>query len=114
VFCWAEIADAQNNGRRKKEAMCIKRNMSSPPSRHAIPSLYGPKHGHPKSQDINRLAVYALQSADSMILRLTTVHENEQPSLAPLGERVARAGAFTSRCGSGEGGPVPYFHGSEE
>ena len=35
-----------------------------------------------------------------MILPLTTVHEN---ALSPLGERVARDGAFTGRSGSGEG-----------
>ena len=38
-----------------------------------------------------------------MIHRLTTVHENENPALSPLGERVARDGAFISRCGTGEG-----------
>ncbi len=41
-----------------------------------------------------------------MILRLTTVHENGRawnPVLSPLGERVARDGAFTSRRGTGEG-----------
>jgi hypothetical protein len=67
-----------------------------------------------------------------MILRLTTCHEN---ALSPLGERVARDGAFTSRRGSGlrppkgygrsgraagfgpqagEGVLVRYFHGNEE
>ncbi len=45
-----------------------------------------------------------------MILRLTTSREN---TLSPLGERVARDGAFTGRHGSGEGGRVRYFHGSE-
>ena len=39
-------------------------------------------------------------SADFMTLRLTTVHEN---ALSPLGERVDRDGAFTSRSGPGEG-----------
>ena len=38
-----------------------------------------------------------------MNLRLTTVHENENPALSPLGERVARDGAFISRRGTGEG-----------
>jgi len=46
-----------------------------------------------------------------MILRLTTCHEN---ALSPLGERVGRDGAFTSRRESGEGVRVCYFHGSEE
>jgi hypothetical protein len=50
-------------------------------------------------------------SADFMILRLTTGHENV---LSPLGQRVARDGAFTSRRESGEGVWVCYFHGSEE
>jgi len=66
-----------------------------------------------------------------MILRLTTCYEN---ALAPLGERVARDGVFTSRRGSGlcppkgnggersttrygpqagEGVLVRYFQGSE-
>jgi hypothetical protein len=45
-----------------------------------------------------------------MILRLTTCREN---ALSPLGERVARNGAFISRGGSGEGVLVRYFHGSE-
>jgi hypothetical protein len=35
-----------------------------------------------------------------MILWLTTCHEN---ALSPVGERVARDGAFTSRRGPGEG-----------
>jgi hypothetical protein len=46
-----------------------------------------------------------------MIFRLATVHED---SLSPLGERVARDGAFTSRRESGEGVRVRYFHGREE
>jgi len=46
-----------------------------------------------------------------MILRLTTRHEN---ALSPLGERVARDGAFTGRRGLGEGVLVCYFQGSEE
>jgi len=46
-----------------------------------------------------------------MILWLTTVHEND---LSPLGERVDRDGAFTSRRGPGEGVLVRYSHGSEE
>jgi len=40
-----------------------------------------------------------------MILRLTTCHENEKLALSPLGERVARDGALTSRRESGEGVP---------
>ncbi|SPE29493.1 hypothetical protein SBA2_450109 [Acidobacteriia bacterium SbA2] len=34
-------------------------------------------------------------------------------TLAPLGERVARDGVFTSRCGSGEGVHVCYSHGEK-
>jgi hypothetical protein len=46
-----------------------------------------------------------------MRFRLTTCHEN---ALSPLGERVGRDGAFTSRRGSGEGGLGRYFLRSEE
>jgi hypothetical protein len=41
-----------------------------------------------------------------MILRLTTMYENGKPPLSPLGERVARDGAFISRRGPGEGVPI--------
>jgi hypothetical protein len=44
-----------------------------------------------------------ISRADFMILRLTTSHENENSALSPLGERVARDGAFISRRGPGEG-----------
>jgi len=46
-----------------------------------------------------------------MTLRFTTCHEN---ALSPLGERVARDGAFTSRGGSGKGVRLRYVHGSKE
>ena len=42
-------------------------------------------------------------SENSMTLRLTSGQENEKPAFSPLGERVARDGACTSRRGSGEG-----------
>jgi hypothetical protein len=48
-------------------------------------------------------------SEDFMIVWLTTCHEY---ALSPLGERVARDGAFTSRRESGEGVPVRYYHGA--
>ena len=41
-----------------------------------------------------------------MILRLTTMYENGEPPLSPLGERVAHDGAFISRRGPGEGVPI--------
>ena len=41
-----------------------------------------------------------------MILRLTTMYENGNPPLSPLGERVAHDGAFISRRRSGEGVPI--------
>ena len=41
-----------------------------------------------------------------MILRLTTCREN---ALAPLGERVARDGAFISRRGPGAGFQLAIF-----
>jgi hypothetical protein len=46
-----------------------------------------------------------------MILRLIACHEN---AVSPLGERVARDGAFTGRRGSGEGVLFRHFNGSEE
>jgi hypothetical protein len=46
-----------------------------------------------------------------MILWLTTCRGN---ALSPLGERVARDGALTSRRGSSEGVPDLYFHCSGE
>jgi ATP-dependent Lhr-like helicase len=43
--------------------------------------------------------------AEGRVLRgqFTTGHEHQEAALSPLGERVARDGAFTSRRGSGEG-----------
>ena len=41
-----------------------------------------------------------------MILRLTTMYENGEPPLSPLGEGVAHDGAFISRRGPGEGVPI--------
>ena len=53
-----------------------------------------------------------------MILPLPTFHETSRPIVQPSppsGERVARAGVFTSRRGSGEGVPrrIRYFPGGE-
>ena len=48
-------------------------------------------------------------SADIMIIRLTTRHENGIPALSPLGERVDRDGVFISRRGPGEGVIPPIF-----
>ena len=45
------------------------------------------------------------QCADSMILRLITVHENASQPSPRWGRGLARDGAFTSRHGTGEGVP---------
>jgi hypothetical protein len=50
--------------------------------------------------------VSVIPSEDLMIPRLTTIYENGNPPLSPLGERVTHDGVFISRRGPGEGVPI--------
>ena len=63
------------------------------------PCRFEPLHGRSEPLTV-------IPSADIMILRLTTMYENGNPPLSPLGERVAHDGVFISRRGSGEGVPI--------